>query len=367
MGSYIVKNSTEEMKITFVGDIFPSDESLTLGFGIKSKFEEKGGNNWLDNIRSVTEGSDIVIGNLESPLLDSSLAKKSDFYGNPKFAGFLKNCGINILNVANNHMLEHGQTGYEETLKILCGLNINIIGDKNRVLYLQKDNCKIAIAGFCGVDLELFENDGCFSVLNEENLKSALNDMIWNKADLKIFCFHWGNEYIHKPSPEQRMLAYNLIDSGADVIIGHHPHVIQPYEKYKNGHIFYSLGNFCFDNPFQSRQFAKGMGVTITFNTIEGIIQGVELFGIKLLQEELMCRMLPSAFDSYFNRIQKEYYSVKDDGQYHVKYKKELKKRYFTERVLMKLSLLKLFFNISSDERKLLMRNLKQFYLSNHF
>jgi poly-gamma-glutamate synthesis protein (capsule biosynthesis protein) len=350
------------MRITFIGDIFPSDESYCLGFGIKSKFENNLCDNWEENIQSATRGSDIVIGNLESPLLDSSFVDRPDFYGNPKFACLLKKCGINVLNVANNHILEHGKIGYEETLKTLADSGVEVVGDKNKILYLQKYNCKIAIAGFCDVDLDIFENDNCFSVLNEQNLEFTLHDMIVNMTDLKIFCFHWGNEYIHKPSMKQRKLASKLIDAGVDVIIGHHPHVIQPYEKYKNGHIFYSLGNFCFDNPFQSRQFSKGMGVVIIFDTIKKNILDVEIFGVKLLQEDLMCRMPSSEFNSYFNRIQKDYHAVKDDKQYDIRYNKELFRRHLTERLLMKLSLLRLYFSINSGDRKLLVKNLKRFY-----
>lgn len=352
------------MKITFIGDIFPADESFCLGFGIKSKFEEQWGSKWRNNILSVTNGSDIVVGNLESPLLDSSLAEKSDFYGSPLFAGFIKNCGVNILNIANNHILEHGKIGYKETLKALQDSGIGIVGDNNKVLYLQKENYKIAVAGFCGVDLDRFDNEDCFSILNEQNIKLALDDITANNVDFKIFCFHWGNEYIHIPSLEQRKLAYKLVDAGVDVIIGHHPHVIQPYEQYKNGHIFYSLGNFCFNNPYQSRQFSKGMGVTIHFDIAKRGIHGVNIFGVKLLQVNLMRLMNPSEFDVFFSSIQKNFHAVKDDGRYDVMYKDKLKKRHLTERVLMKLSLLHLYFTISSEERKLLLRNLKQFYFN---
>lgn len=350
------------MQITFVGDIFPSDESFSLGFGIKSKFEKYQGRDWVNNIIAITQHSDIVIGNLESPLLESSLALKPDFYGNPGFAAFLKECGINVLNVANNHILEHGKAGYEETLKALRDSNISIVGNRNRVLYLCNDNSRIAIAGFCGVDLDQFENNDCFSELNEQNIELALKDMTKHKADLKMFCFHWGNEYIHKPSMEQCELAYKLIDAGADVIFGHHPHVIQPYERYKNGHIFYSLGNFCFDNPFQSHQFSTGMGITITFDTTKKMINNVQSFGVKLMQEDLIHRMLPAEFNRYFNKIQKDYDIAKENSQYQRKYQRELKTRHLIERILMKLSLLKLYCKINSEERKLLIQNLKKYY-----
>ena len=350
------------MQITFIGDIFPSNESFSLGFGIKSKFEKHQGQDWIDNIISITKHSDIVVGNLESPLIESSMAVKQDFYGVPSFATFLQECGVNVLNVANNHILEHGKAGYEETLKTLDEANISIVGDKNKVLYLCWDNSKIAIAGFCGVDLNLFENNNCFSELNKQNIELCLDDMGKNNADLKIFCFHWGNEYIHKPSMEQRLLAYKLIDAGVDIIIGHHPHVIQPYEKYKNGHIFYSLGNFCFDNPFQSRQFSKGMGVTIKFDTINNEILAIEPFGVKLLHNMLVRRMTHLEFNSYFKKIQHQYFCKKNDIRYSILYARELSIRHLTERILMKLSLLKLFYKIDSNERKLLIENLKRHY-----
>lgn len=351
------------MNITFVGDIFPSDEPFSLGFGIKSQFEKRWGDNWRHSILSMTKDSDVVIGNLESPLLDSSLAEKADFYGNPKFACFLKECGIGVLNVANNHILEHGKRGYEETLKALADSKIKAIGDNNRVLYLNSDECKIAIVGFSGVDLDASDKNGCYSVLNEQNVISALNGMIANNADLKIFCFHWGNEYIHKPSMEQRMLACKLIDAGADLIIGHHPHVIQPYEQYKKGHIFYSLGNFCFDNPFQSRQFSKGMGVTINYNIEAKGIEQVYTFGLRLSLKGLVYKMPFSQFKPYLDKIQKDYEVIKNTRNYHIRYEKELAKRHITERILMKVSLLRLFFTVNKEEKRMLLKNVGQFYL----
>lgn len=350
------------MILTFLGDIFPSEEAFTLGFGIKSKFEKRNGTDWRNAIMSITKGADVVVGNLESPLIDSHLVTKPVFYGNPKFARFMKDCNINVLNIANNHILEHGNVGYEQTLKTLAESKIDIVGDNNRVLFLDHEGCKIAIAGFNGVDLNAFKNDGCFSELNKRNIEAAINDMVVNGADLKIFCFHWGNEYIHKPSMEQIDMAYKLIDAGADVIIGHHPHVIQPHEMYNGGHIFYSLGNFCFDNPFQSRQFSKGMGVTITFDTVAKMIQDISVFGVKLKQKELISVELPSDFNHYFQKIQKKYFSAKGNSRYNIMYHKELKRRHFAERILMKLSLFKLYLNINPAERRLLIKNIKRFY-----
>ena len=352
------------MKITLIGDIFPADEVLSLGFGIKSQFEKNKGAEWKNNILDITKNSDIIIGNLESPLLEPSLAVgKTDFYGSPEFAGFLRECGIGVLNVANNHILEHGKSGYERTLEILEESDISVIGNNNRVLYIHQDSCLIGIAGFCNVDLDKFDNDGCFSVLDEENVMAAISEMTDKKADLKILTLHWGNEYIHRPSMTQRNMAYKLIDAGVDIIVGHHSHVIQPYEKYKTGHIFYSLGNFCFDKPIQSRQFSKGMGVDLYFNTDSKEIEKIDTFGIRLSFRHLMHRMPPNSFKCYFAGIQNRYKHLKDDTTYDADYSKELSRRRMIERILMKLSLIQTFFFISLKEKRMLINNLINYYL----
>lgn len=350
------------IKITFVGDIFPGEEDFFSGFGIKSKFESGSVDKWRHNLHEITSQSDYVVGNLESPLIEEAHKHKASFYGSPKFAYFLKSCGINILNIANNHILEHGQQGYIQTKKILCDAQIDIIGDNNSILIIEKEHVKIGIAGFNDIETGTHEKDDCFYKLSEKNLEYALHQMTLNNVDVKIFCFHWGNEYIHKPSPMQREIAYRWIDNGINLIVGHHPHAIQPYEKYKEGHIFYSLGNFCFDNPFQSRQFSKGMGITITIDAIAKTIQYVTLFGVNLKHKELVKKVLPSEFDYHFQKIQKQYSLAKGNSRYHEMYTKELKIRHIIERLLMKLSLFKLFFNINPVERRLLIKNLKQFY-----
>lgn len=126
------------MKLTFIGDVFPADESFCVGFGIHSQFQKNWGAAWKNNIRAFTEASDYVIGNLESPLVDPSRAITDDFYGHPRFASFLKDCGINVLNVANNHILEQGENGYKETIQVLRSEGIEVVGNSGEILYLDR-------------------------------------------------------------------------------------------------------------------------------------------------------------------------------------------------------------------------------------
>lgn len=147
-----------------------------------------------------------------------------------------------------------------------------------------------------------------------------------------------------------------------DIIVGHHSHVIQPYEKYKAGHIFYSLGNFCFDKPFQSRQFSKGMGVDLYFDTDSKEIEKIEIFGIKLSFRHLMHRMPADSFKPYFAGIQNKYERLKCDTTYDTGYSEELSKRRMIERILMKLSLIQTFFFVSFKEKRMLINNLINYY-----
>ncbi len=346
------------MKLTFLGDIFPADESFCVGFGIHSQFLKHWGEEWKNNMSSFTRGSDYTVGNLESPLIPTSMAISDTFYGHPHFASFLNDCGVNVLNIANNHIFEHGKNGYEETIRVIQGADIKVIGHNNKVLYLKAQDCSIAIAGFCAPKLLEHPFDNTLSILNKENVMSSLDAMQAHNTDVKIFCFHWGNEYIQKPSMQQREFAYALIDAGADVIIGHHSHVIQPYEQYGKGHIFYSLGNFCFNNPFESKHYSRGMGVTLDIDVDKKTISDISLSGVMLLQYELIKKMEPASFNAYFSKIQNKYISSKDKKQYEKKYKKEQKWRRFIERILMKTSMINLFFSIRAKDKSMLLKNL---------
>jgi len=167
--------------------------------------------------------------------------------GLPIFTKQLKKAGFNIVNVANNHLQEYGKEAALDSINNLKEEDFKIIGIDSfqPQIILIKD----IRFGFLGYSLHP-EQSICEEVIySQGNLKKIISDVkkIRGKVNYLIISLHWGDEYVENPSKEQILLAHKLIDAGVDIILGHHPHVLQNIEKYKNGIIVYSLGNFISD------------------------------------------------------------------------------------------------------------------------
>jgi poly-gamma-glutamate synthesis protein (capsule biosynthesis protein) len=216
IGMLNVNNSF--VRINLIGDIFPGETAFTLQYGIKSQFDKHKGKPWISKIKNLLEGSDITIGNLESPLIDDDKTNKRTFYGHPEFAEFLKECRINVINVANNHILEQGSMGFDSTIKVIEKSGLHVVGNYHgnlpNIKLLRVKNINIAIAGFSNVDLIKINNDNKFIELNEDIVIKAIELMKARAADIKIISLHWGHEYIQFPSFDQRLMAYSLLKRG---------------------------------------------------------------------------------------------------------------------------------------------------------
>lgn len=356
------------MKLTIVGDIFPGDEDFTLGYGIKSLFS----NNevrflWQKNIQSIIGDSECVIGNLEGPLIKPTDAAKSSFWGHIQFADFLKKCGFTVLNIANNHILEHGKKGFESTLHCLENSEITAIGkEKDNIALIEKAGIKIAITGFCDKSIcSIPHVEGTYNEFEESKVFETVSLMKNMQADIYAVVFHWGNEYIDFPSVKQRQLAHQLVDVGVDLIIGSHSHCIQPYEKYGKGHIFYSLGNFCFDF-LQSNMVKNGMAATLTI-TKKGI-EEVKLIGIDLydtIYSNLLLKITnPIIFNNYYTSIDKKYRELQffRDDKYEEIYTKILKKNKQREKLNMRKWIVSAILKAPLLYKRMLLKNIWMYY-----
>ncbi|MFH1308814.1 MAG: CapA family protein [Patescibacteria group bacterium] len=241
----------------FVGDII-------LDRTVESLMQEHGFDYPFKNIDLK---ADFVFANLEGPINMNPINFSRDslkFSFSFKNIDSLKKAGFNLLGLANNHTLNTGQSGLEETRELLKKSDIEYFGDPvdcSDKYILKKNN--FVFIGFN-------KTQSC----SEEQIIDLIEKY---ENEFVIISIHWGTEYQINRSEKQKDLAYKMIDNGADLIIGHHPHVIQEVEKYKNKMIFYSLGNFVFDQYF-SEQTQKGLLIKLSSYSDKDIY---EIFLIK--------------------------------------------------------------------------------------
>ena len=278
----IEKENIVEIRIFAAGDIM-------LDRGVEYMIKKYGNNDYrfpFLKIADDLQGADILFGNLESVISNKGQKVGSiySFQAEPESIQGLEYAGFNIVSVANNHIFDYGRKGMENSFTRLGQAGIDYVGggfSKQQACSMLIKNIKGVKIGFLG-----FTNKGsgywvaeseqsgiCWLDKNiEEIIKKAKNTV-----DLIIVSMHWGNEYQVEPNKEQKYFGYLAIESGADLIIGHHPHVVQPIEQYKHGWIAYSLGNFIFDQGF-SQETMKGA-------LLEILIQGKEIK--KVIPKEL--------------------------------------------------------------------------------
>lgn len=210
------------------------------------------------------QGWDFVGSNLEGAVTDNGAHYPPnmgyDFAFDPALVGKFKDYNFNFFALANNHLTDQGIKGVEETRKNLDLLGISYAGcpdamvDSCSSLIKEVGDLKVGLAAFSMV----YHN---FDLAKAEAVIQDLKQ----KSDLVIVNIHWGNEYQHQFNKYQEAIGHALIDAGADVIIGHHPHVVQGLEIYQGKPIFYSLGNFVFDqyfSPDTQESLAVGLNVT---------------------------------------------------------------------------------------------------------
>lgn len=213
---------------------------------------------FFKSVKSIFEDDDITIVNLEGTLSDRGerADKTFAFRGDPECVKILTEGSVEAVTLANNHSRDYGEVSLEDTKVALDGEGIPYALN-SEIAYIKANGVNVAVIG-------LYQLDGSADEIAESVMAKA------DAADLKIVQIHWGIERDAIPSEEQTNLAHRVIDLGADLVIGHHPHVVQGVEKYKGKYICYSLGNFCFGgNPNPSDK--DSMIFRQTFSFREGV------------------------------------------------------------------------------------------------
>lgn len=250
--SPVIKKESESIKLLAFGD-------LMLGRHVETLISR--GENMFENIKQLNDNpfneKDYILVNLENPITNSEISqeKSINLKMSPQNVSQLTNNGINLVSLANNHIEDYFQTGIDDTLYYLDLNLIEHFGIQNQPLIKDKNGIRLA---FFGINALWGEIEPFFEMIKE----------IKKEVDYVIIFIHWGEEYNSSPSKRQTELGHKLIDSGAHLILGSHPHTTQPIENYNNGVIFYSLGNFIFDqlDPITAKEL--GVEINIEKNKI---------------------------------------------------------------------------------------------------
>lgn len=281
-GEAKVETAEEELILSFAGDIM-FDKSVA-GY-----IKAKGGDYIFQGYEEYLKGSDIVFGNLETAISGNgvpALEKEYNFKSSHEIVPYLKKYNFTMLSVANNHAMDFGRAAFVDGLKVLGRNGISYGGggmNKKEAVggaIAERKGMKIGFIAFSGVipDVDWYAGEkrsgiiGAYKVHETEVLEAVSN--LASRCDLLVVSVHWGKEGTTVPGAWEVELGHKLVDAGADVVMGHHPHVVKGFEKYKDKLIMYSLGNFIFTTS-RTELPNKTLLATVRFD-MSGSIKSVE-------------------------------------------------------------------------------------------
>lgn len=227
--------------------VFMATGDVMLGRVVNIQATKKNNFLWaFEKTADFLKAADITFINLEAPLVkDCPLVNEGfKFCGDERHVEGLLFAGIDVASIANNHAGNYGREGIENTIQLLTENNILVTG-RNKAVYKDMRGIRFAFLGYNDIG---YKEDG-IAWTDEKTMKSEISEAKKN-ADVVVVSVHWGAEYQSQPDKRQIDLAHLLIDAGGDLIIGNHPHWIQPIEIYKNKFITYAHGNFIFDQEW---------------------------------------------------------------------------------------------------------------------
>lgn len=231
------------VKISSAGDVTLATDVNYGGSGsfVNEVVRQNGDYSYFfENVADIFANDDLTIVNFEGTLSEngSRVDKTYAFRGKPEYVDILNHGNVDAVNTANNHSYDYGEISYRDTLEHIENAGITAFGYDKTAVY-EVNNVKI---GLCGIT--------ALSATSESKAKEKISKLVdeleSNGAEIVILNVHWGIERDNIPSQKQINIGEYAIDSGVDLVIGHHPHVIQSVQKYKDRYIVYSLGNFCF-------------------------------------------------------------------------------------------------------------------------
>jgi len=269
------------LKIALLGDI-----CLTGKFDLESNPEAY---KQFDQIKSVLDGHDLVLANLESPLTNlgsSWVCKAIHIKSPPVNTRLLQHLGVSAVSLANNHIFDYGYQGHRSTIDALDAAGIGHFGTQGRQLALEKNNEKLLLGGYCCLSAHPSKasNRGV-NTLNLPSFERFLDDARARGA-FPVASVHWGDENIHYPREDHVHFARLMAAEHAYILHGHHPHVIQGVERNGSSLIAYSLGNFCTDE--HTSQSIRNMTVRHTPGNQQCYLLSVTIENAEIIDHDVI-------------------------------------------------------------------------------
>lgn len=211
----------------------------TYGGSFNDYFDRNGPEYFFQNVRAIFEADDMTLVNFEGVLTESNhlVPKTFNIKGHPGYISILPVSGIDAVTFGNNHRIDYGAQGIEDTLNAFSSIGLPYAFDEHVGFYTAKNGMKIGY-----VSINVLDGEGPAGIY----VQTGINKLKEMGSDIILVCPHWGIEREHYPTPEQTAFGRACIDLGADLVVGCHPHVLQGFECYNGKYIIYSLGNFCF-------------------------------------------------------------------------------------------------------------------------
>ena len=280
-------SSPVSLTLSVVGDCtLGTDETFDYDTSLNAYYENYGADYFLQNVKDIFSTDDLTIANFEGTLTDSDERedKTFAFKAPASYASILTGGSVEAVNTANNHSHDYGEQSFNDTLAALDDAGIVHFGyDETAVMDVK--GIKVGLVGI----YELYDH-----LEREQKLKDNIAKVKADGAQLIVVIFHWGNETETVPDSNQTTLGRIAIDEGADLVCGHHPHVLQGIETYKGRNIVYSLGNFCFGG----NSSPSDMDTMIYQQTFTIDADGVKKDNVTNI---IPCSISSAAYDGYNN------------------------------------------------------------------
>lgn len=273
-----------------------TDEGFNYSRSFKGKYNAvQDPSYFLQNVQPVFAQDDLTIVNMEGTLTEETTRepKQFAFKGDAEYAKILTSGAVEAANLANNHSFDYGEKSHEDTIAALDAEEIQSFGYERTAL-MDIKGVKVGLAGV----YELAEHIEC-----KQDMLDNIASLKEQGAQIIIVSFHWGQEKENVPNDVQVELAHTAIDNGADLVLGHHPHVLQGIEEYKGKDIVYSLGNFCFGGNSAPSDMDT-MIFQQTFTVKDG-----------KLQEDNVTNILPCKISSAYQEGYNNYQPVLAEGE----------------------------------------------------